>query len=59
MPQHQSWPAAEPGECERGHVDIRVNARGVAIEAAAGEFRVVCSAGEFAAGALVGTTANG
>jgi hypothetical protein len=43
-------------ECERGHVDIRVNARGVAIEAAAGEFRVVCSAGEFAAGALVVAT---
>ena len=33
-----------------------MNARGVAIEAAAGEFRVVCSAGEFAAGALVVAT---
>ncbi len=43
-------------ECERGHVEIRMNARGVAIEAAAGEFRVVCSAGEFAAGALVVAT---
>ena len=40
-------------ECERGHVDIQLNARGVAVEAAGGEFRVVCSAGEFAAGALV------
>ena len=40
-------------ECERGQVEICLNARGVAIESSAGEFRVVCSAGEFAAGALV------
>jgi predicted Rossmann fold flavoprotein len=43
-------------ECERGRVDIRMNARGVAVEAAGGEFRVVCSAGEFSAGALVVAT---
>lgn len=43
-------------ECERGRVDIRMNARGVAVEAAGGEFRVVCSVGEFTAGALVVAT---
>ena len=43
-------------ECERGHVDIRMNARGVAVESTSGEFRVSCSAGEFAAGAVVVAT---
>ena len=43
-------------ECERGHVDIRMNARGVAVESTSGEFRVSCSAGEFAAGAVVFAT---
>jgi hypothetical protein len=33
-----------------------MNARGVAVEAATGEFRVTCLAGEFAAGALVVAT---
>jgi len=43
-------------ECERGHVDIRMNARGVAIEGTSGEFRVAFSAGEFTGGALVVAT---
>ncbi|MGA9586249.1 MAG: NAD(P)/FAD-dependent oxidoreductase [Terracidiphilus sp.] len=43
-------------ECERGHVDIRMNARGVAVEGDSGGFRVSCSAGEFASGALVVAT---
>ncbi len=43
-------------ECERGHVDIRMNAREVAVEGSSGEFRVSCSAGEFVAGALVVAT---
>ncbi len=43
-------------ECERGPVEIRLNARGVAVESFAGEFRVVCSAGEFASSALVVAT---
>jgi hypothetical protein len=43
-------------ECERGQVNVRMNARGVAVEAATGEFRVTCLAGEFAAGALVVAT---
>jgi predicted Rossmann fold flavoprotein len=43
-------------ECERGCVDLRANARGIAVEAAAGEFRVACSAGEFKAGAFVVAT---
>jgi predicted Rossmann fold flavoprotein len=43
-------------ECERGKVEIRLNTRGVAVESSASEFCVVCSAGEFAAGALVVAT---
>ena len=43
-------------ECERGHVDVRLNARGSAVEAGAGEFRVKCASGEFKAGALVVAT---
>jgi predicted Rossmann fold flavoprotein len=43
-------------ECERGHVDIRLNAGSVAVEGEPGEFRVFCSAGEFKAGALVVAT---
>ena len=43
-------------ECERGHVDIRMNAREVAVEGTSGEFRVACSAGEFTGGALVVAT---
>jgi predicted Rossmann fold flavoprotein len=43
-------------ECERGRVEIRMNARDIAVEAASGEFRVVCAAGEFTAGALVVAT---
>jgi predicted Rossmann fold flavoprotein len=43
-------------ECERGHVDIRMNARGAAVEGSSGEFRVVCSVGEFTASALVVAT---
>jgi predicted Rossmann fold flavoprotein len=40
-------------ECERGHVDIRLNAGGAVVEGTQGEFPVACSAGEFVAGALV------
>ncbi len=43
-------------ECERGKVEIRINARGIAVEASSGEFRVSCGAGEFAAGSLVVAT---
>src|SRR6201998_1508293 len=43
-------------ECERGQVDIRMNAREIAVESSSGEFRVACSAGEFTAGALVVAT---
>ena len=43
-------------ECERGRVEIGLNARGVAAEFAAGEFRVACSAGEFTSSALVVAT---
>jgi predicted Rossmann fold flavoprotein len=43
-------------ECERGRVEICLNARNVAVESSSGEFHVVCSAGEFAAGALVVAT---
>jgi predicted Rossmann fold flavoprotein len=43
-------------ECERGHVEVRLNARGAAVESSSGEFRVACSAGEFTAGALVVAT---
>jgi predicted Rossmann fold flavoprotein len=43
-------------ECERGGVEVCLNARGVAVEGTSGEFQVACSAGEFAAGALVVAT---
>jgi predicted Rossmann fold flavoprotein len=43
-------------ECERGRVDVRLNARGIAIEGCAGEFRVQCAAGAFKCGALVVAT---
>lgn len=40
-------------ECERGHVDMRVNSRGIAVERTSGEYRVSCSAGDFKSAALV------
>lgn len=40
-------------ECERGHVDLRLNARNIAVEHTSGEFRIQCAAGEFKAAALV------
>ncbi len=43
-------------ECSRGHVEILLNARGIAVEGASGAFQVECSAGAFAAGALVVAT---
>lgn len=44
-------------ECERGGVEIVLNARGIEVEGpAGGGFRVGCSQGEFAAGALVVAT---
>ena len=43
-------------ECERGHVDVRLNVRGVTAERSSGEFRVASTAGEFVAGALVVAT---
>jgi hypothetical protein len=43
-------------ECELGHVDMRLNARGIAVEGTSGEFVVKCAAGEFRAGALVVAT---
>jgi hypothetical protein len=43
-------------ECERGHVEILLNARGIAVEGASGGFRVECSGGAFASNALVVAT---
>jgi predicted Rossmann fold flavoprotein len=44
-------------ECERGRVEVVLNAQGIAVErAAGGGFRVACSQGEFSAGALVVAT---
>lgn len=43
-------------ECARGGVEIVTNARGIAVENRAGEFRAACSGGEFMAGALVVAT---
>jgi predicted Rossmann fold flavoprotein len=43
-------------ECERGHVEILLNARGIEVEGGSDAFRVECSAGTFAAGALVVAT---
>lgn len=40
-------------ECERGGVELRLDARETAVESASGEFHVACSAGEFKSGALV------
>lgn len=40
-------------ECEQGRVDVRLNARGIAVERSSGEFEVRCAAGAFKAGALV------
>jgi predicted Rossmann fold flavoprotein len=43
-------------ECERGRVELILNARRIAVERNSGGFRVWSSAGEFAAGALVVAT---
>jgi predicted Rossmann fold flavoprotein len=43
-------------ECERGNVEVILNARGAAVERDGGGFRVLCSAGEFRAEALVVAT---
>jgi predicted Rossmann fold flavoprotein len=43
-------------ECERGHVDLRLNARAITIERTSGDFRVQCSAGDFKTAALVVAT---
>jgi predicted Rossmann fold flavoprotein len=43
-------------ECERARVDLRLNARDIAIENATGKFHVVSSAGDFTASALVVAT---
>jgi len=40
-------------ECDRAGVDLRLNARELAVERSAGEFQVACSAGDFRASALV------
>src|SRR5205823_672538 len=40
----------------RGHVEVLLNARNVAVELSSGKFQVACSAGEFRAGALVVAT---
>ena len=42
-------------ECERGGVEVVLNARGIAVEGA-GRFQVACSQGEFSAEALVVAT---
>jgi hypothetical protein len=43
-------------ECERGGVEVVLNARGIEVEGARGGFRVASSQGEFAAEALVVAT---
>ena len=43
-------------ECERGGVEVVLNARAIQVEAASGQFRVRSSAGELRAGALVVAT---
>ncbi len=43
-------------ECERGGVEICLNARGIQVEKGANEFEVVSAAGEFAAETLVAAT---
>ena len=40
-------------ECERAHVDIRLNARNIAVEHTSGEFRIQCSDGEFHSTSLI------
>lgn len=43
-------------ECERGHVDIQLNARDIAVEYTSGEFRIRRAAGEFRSAVLVVAT---
>jgi len=43
-------------ECERGSVEIKLNARNIAVEHTSGEFRIRCAAGEFRSAALVIST---
>ncbi len=43
-------------ECERGGVEVVLNARGIAVEATSGGFSIACSQGEFSADALVVAT---
>lgn len=43
-------------ECERGHVELRTNARDIQAEATGGEFRIRSTAGEFRSSALVVAT---
>jgi predicted Rossmann fold flavoprotein len=43
-------------ECERGGVEIGLNAKGIEVAGTAGGFGVSCSMGEFSAGALVVAT---
>ncbi len=43
-------------ECVAGNVEVALNAGGIAVESAGGEFRVASSAGAFTAGALVVAT---
>ena len=43
-------------ECARGHVEMLLNARGIAVASEPGSFRVECTAGAFRAGAVVVAT---
>jgi predicted Rossmann fold flavoprotein len=43
-------------ECERGHVEVSLNARGIAVEGDADGFRVECSTGSFGGAVLVVAT---
>ncbi|WP_109487259.1 NAD(P)/FAD-dependent oxidoreductase [Occallatibacter savannae] len=43
-------------ECDRGHVDIQLNARDISVEHTTGEFHIRSSAGEFKSAALVVAT---
>jgi predicted Rossmann fold flavoprotein len=40
-------------ECERGHADIRLNARNIAVERTSGEFRIQSTVGEFRSTSLI------
>jgi predicted Rossmann fold flavoprotein len=40
-------------ECERGHVDTRLNARNIAVERTSGEFRIQSTVGEFRSTSLI------